>query len=107
MIHSIRPASRPASRPVSRIKNKVTVPSIPRDQDVVLHNIQKKLQLAVETALVCHRTHVDSIECANLWGDVEELTKTMRDHLDNAPIADPLGLWCETHPRDPECRIFD
>jgi hypothetical protein len=106
MIQSTRIASRIAPRTASRIKNnKVTCSAIPRDQDVVLHIIQKKLESAVETAMVCHRTRVNPAECVIFWDTVEELTKAVHDHLDNT--TDPLETWCETHPSAPECRIFD
>lgn len=80
---------------------------VPRDQDLVLRNMNGKLKKAIEDAMVCHNTHFDSAECAMLWGDVEDLTKAVNTYIDTNPIPDPLDVLCETNPNVPECRQFD
>jgi len=80
---------------------------IPPNTDPILESMNNKLRQAIADAMDCHNQQFDSVECANLWGDVEDLTRAVYDYTDKHPARDALESWCDDTPGAPECRSFD
>jgi hypothetical protein len=68
--------------------------------------VGKLLKMAVEKAKrVCQEKPSDSHSCAIAWDLVEDYETTLRRMKQT--LDDPMDVYCETHPDDLECRIYD
>jgi hypothetical protein len=68
--------------------------------------VGKLLKMAVEKAKrVCQEKPSDSHSCAIAWDLVEDYETTLRRM--KQILDDPIESYCEKHPDDLECRIYD
>jgi hypothetical protein len=82
-----------------------------REDDPILKSMNETLRLAIRDALAqCYPDDPfihESAVCANLWTDIEELTKAVYDYLERCDDKTPLEELCERDPGAPECKEYD
>jgi hypothetical protein len=67
-----------------------------RQRTTTPDDLRKSIQVAIDEA----RRRNDPAH----WDVVEELSAAA-SHLPPAPA--PIDAWCDAHPDDPECRVYD
>jgi len=86
-------------------KKNVRVNSYHPKSYVDLQNAKVDLKYAIQDALkTCDDTSEYGKECVIAWETVEEISKAIADRT---YAYDPLESYCNDHPSDFECKVYD
>jgi hypothetical protein len=72
---------------------------------LLMTDLEQELNLRLEQAHQTCTLDSTSKECAVAWDVVEELHAAIADR--KQPQKSALEVFCDTHPDDAECRIYE